>query len=200
MTLPDLSAANIFIWAVCAATAYLAGTIPTAYVVGRWLQGEDIRSLGNGNVGAGNAGRLWGPRIGLLVGAVDVGKGMAAVTLAKWMLDDTAAPMLAGFLVIMGDACPVYLQRRGGRGAAAAGGALLALLPWVAGPTAAVALGILWLTRNTTAALAVYYIAIPFLAFLSDRYPDNWAAYAVAVPALVGVIHFLSLRRELKPG
>ena len=200
MTPLDVRAADFLIWAVCAATAYLAGTIPTAYVVGRWLWGEDIRSLGDGNIGAGNAGRVWGVRIGLLVGAADVAKGMAAVLLVRWVLDGPAAPMLAGILVILGDACPVYLQRRGGRGGAAAGGVLLALLPWIAAPTAAVALGVLWLTRNTTAALAVYYIAIVFLAFLSGRYSDNWAAYAVAVPVLVGVIHFLSLRRELKPG
>ncbi len=200
MTPPNFWAADFLIWAVCAATAYLAGTIPTAYVVGRWLQGADIRSLGDGNIGAGNAGRVWGARIGLMVGVVDVGKGMAAALLARWMLDGPAAPMLAGLLVILGDACPVYLQGRGGRGGAAAGGALLVMMPWVAAPMGAAALGVLWLTKNTTAALAVYYIAIPLLALLSNRYSDNWAAYAVVVPALVGVIHFLSLRRQLKPG
>ena len=60
----------------------------------------------------------------------------------------------------------------------------------------------LLLTRNTTASLAFYYIPVallvPFLALAADHYGTNRAAYAVAVPVLVGVIHFLSLRRELR--
>ena len=185
-------------WALCAAWAYLLGSFPTAFVVGRWMRGQDIRTLGDGNIGAGNAGRLWGARIGLFVGAVDVCKGVTAVLLAWWVLDAPEGPMLAGILAILGDAWPVYLQRRGGRGGAVAGGVLLALFAWFAIPVGLVALALLWLTRNTTIALASYYIPVLLLAFFSDLYDANWAAYALAVPVLVGVIHFLSLRRELR--
>ena len=121
-------------WVLCAAWAYLLGSFPTAFVVGRWMRGQDIRFLGDGNVGAGNAGRLWGGRIGLLVGAIDVCKGVTAALAAWWVLDAPEGAMLAGILAILGDAWPVYLQRRGGRGGAVAGGVLLALFPWVAVP------------------------------------------------------------------
>jgi len=30
---------------------YLLGSIPTAYIAGRWTQGVDIRWLGDGNAG-----------------------------------------------------------------------------------------------------------------------------------------------------
>ncbi len=202
MTLPEVEAAALMGWALCAAWAYLLGSFPTAFVVGRWMRGQDIRTLGDGNIGAGNAGRLWGARIGLLVGAIDVFKGMTAVLVAWWFLDAPEGPMLAGILAILGDAWPAYLQRRGGRGGAVAGGVLLALFALFAVPVGLVALAVLWLTRNTTLALAVYYILVVILtavlALFSDLYSASLAAYALAVPVLVGVIHFLSLRRELR--
>ena len=200
--MPEVEAAALMGWVLCAAWAYLLGSFPTAFVVGRWMRGQDIRTLGDGNIGAGNAGRLWGARIGLLVGAIDVCKGMTAALVAWWFLDGPEGPMLAGILAILGDAWPVYLQRRGGRGGAVAGGVLLAIFAWFAVPVGLVALAVLWLTRNTTLALAVYYILVVILtavlALFSDLYSANLAAYALAVPVLVGVIHFLSLRRELR--
>ena len=196
--MPEVEAAALMGWALCAAWAYLLGSFPTAFLVGRWMRGEDIRTLGDGNIGAGNAGRLWGARIGLLVGAIDVCKGVTATLVAWWFLDVPEGPMLAGILAILGDAWPVYLQRRGGRGGAVAGGVLLALFAWFAVPVGLVALAVLWLTKNTTIALASYYVPIVLLALFSDLYAANWAAYALAVPVLVGVIHFLSLRRELR--
>ena len=59
-----------------ALAAYLIGTIPTAYLAVRWLRDQDIRHLGDGNSGASNAARILGRPIGLLIGAVDIGKGL----------------------------------------------------------------------------------------------------------------------------
>lgn len=40
--------------------AYLLGSIPTAYIVGRWKAGLDITQHGSGNVGGTNALRVLG--------------------------------------------------------------------------------------------------------------------------------------------
>ncbi len=55
--------------------AYLFGAIPFAYLIVRWRKGIDIRTVGSGNVGATNAGRLLGFRYFLLCFALDVAKG-----------------------------------------------------------------------------------------------------------------------------
>ena len=58
--------------------AYLIGSIPTAYLVGR-VNGVDLRTVGSGNLGATNVFRTLGWKWGLLVYVVDVLKGVAPV-------------------------------------------------------------------------------------------------------------------------
>jgi acyl phosphate:glycerol-3-phosphate acyltransferase len=189
------AALNILTWSGVFLAAYLVGAIPTAYLAGRWLKGQDLRRCGDGNAGAANLARLAGTRAGLMVGAIDIGKGAAAVLLARWLLDAPAAGMAAGVLTIIGHTWPVYLRGHGGRGAATAVGVLLAVVPLVAVPIAVPALAVLSLTGSATRALAVYYIPIPFLALWPAGYPYPLAAYSLAIPLLVGFSHYLSLRR-----
>jgi len=183
-------------WLVTGLIAYLVGAIPTAYLAVQCLKGQDVRSLGDGNAGAANAARVLGPRGGLVVGTIDVGKGLAVVLLAQGLLDSLAAAMIAGILAIIGHAWPVYLRGHGGRGAATAVGVLLATVPVVAAPMAALALVILYLSRSATRALAAMYIPLPFLVFWPAGYSYPLVFYSLTVPVLVGVCHYLSLRRR----
>ena len=58
--------------------AYLIGSIPTAYLVGR-ANGVDLRTVGSGNLGATNVFRTLGWKWGLFVYLVDVLKGVVPV-------------------------------------------------------------------------------------------------------------------------
>ena len=62
---------------------YLIGSLPTAYIAGRILKGEDIRRMGDENAGAANAFRELGAKIGILVGVIDAGKGALAILIAQ---------------------------------------------------------------------------------------------------------------------
>jgi len=64
--------------------AYLLGSIPSAFLAGR-MRGVDIRNVGSGNVGATNALRAFGKKVGFAVFAADFFKGVLAVWLA-WSL------------------------------------------------------------------------------------------------------------------
>ena len=64
--------------------AYLLGSIPTAYWAGRLVRGVDIREHGSRNVGATNAFRVLGARIGIGVLLIDILKGFVAVRLGVW--------------------------------------------------------------------------------------------------------------------
>lgn len=189
--------ANLLSWLLAALIAYLIGAIPTAYLAVRWLKGQDIRSLGDGNAGAANAALILGARGGLMVGAIDIAKGLAVVLLAQGLLNSPAAAMIAGVLVIVGHAWPVYLRGRGGRGAATAVGVLLATVPVVAAPLAGLALVVLYASRSSTRAVAAMFISLPFLAYWPAGYSYPLVAYSLAIPLLVGTCHYLSLRRGL---
>jgi glycerol-3-phosphate acyltransferase PlsY len=61
--------------------SYLVGSFPTALVLGKCIKGADIRSHGSKNMGSTNAFRVFGWKIGLLVQAIDVLKGVIATLL-----------------------------------------------------------------------------------------------------------------------
>ena len=186
-------------WTGVVLLAYFIGTVPTGYLVVRRLLGQDIRRLGDGNVGAANVSRIAGRRAGLGTGAIDVTKGIAAVLLARWLADPPAVAMVSGVAVIAGNNWPVYLQGRGGRGAATAIGVLLAMFPLPAVPLVPAALTVLYLTRSTVKSVATFFIPIPFLAAWPMGYSYALIGYSLAIPLLVGASHYLSLKRPRLP-
>src|SRR6266513_8026 len=58
--------------------AYLAGSIPSAYIAGK-VRGVDLRKHGSGNLGATNVVRVLGPKIGGAVFLADLLKGFLPV-------------------------------------------------------------------------------------------------------------------------
>jgi glycerol-3-phosphate acyltransferase PlsY len=108
--------------------AYLVGAVPTAYLVGRYVRGVDIRRYGSGNVGAANAGRHLGKGSFILVGAVDmVAKGSGSVLVARAFGLSLEAQAAAGLLAAIGHNWSPYIRFRGGRGLAVTLGVLLPL-------------------------------------------------------------------------
>ncbi len=199
---------HILSWLGIALLSYLVGSIPTAYLAVRVLRHRDIRLLGDRNAGAANAARLLGRRLGFAVGTIDVAKGALVVLMAQNLDNSLSAPMLAGLAVVAGHNWPLFLLGRGGRGAAPAAGVLLALAPYAAIPLILPGLLVLYLTRSTTKALAFYYILTIFLSAWPVTYslpvvgwprgyPLPIAGYCLALPILVGLSHYLSLK--LKP-
>jgi acyl phosphate:glycerol-3-phosphate acyltransferase len=113
--------------------AYLLGSIPAAYIAGR-ASGVDLRKHGSGNLGATNAWRVLGWKVGLAVYAFDTAKGaLPVLLLPRWL--PSARPELwaigYGIAAIAGHVWPIFLGGKGGgKGVATAGGVFLALA-WV---------------------------------------------------------------------
>lgn len=183
------------------AAAWLLGSIPTAWLLARRRLRQDIRRLGDGNVGAENAARVLGRQAGIITAAVDVGKGLAAILLARGLTgDDYNLPLalLTGAAAVIGHSWPVWLKGAGGRGAATAAGVLLGLTPAAAVPAALPALIVMGWCRSSTGCLAAFFIGTVGLAALYAGlqlfgYACLDAAGALAMPALSAAIHF---RRE----
>jgi glycerol-3-phosphate acyltransferase PlsY len=96
--------------------AYLLGSVPSAYLAGRWSRGIDIRRYGSGNVGATNLMRFTSKRVAIPVIIFDSVKGMIMVGVA-WRLGlGVTEQMLVGIAAIVGHNWPVFLRFAGGRG------------------------------------------------------------------------------------
>ncbi|HXV18899.1 MAG TPA: glycerol-3-phosphate 1-O-acyltransferase PlsY [Candidatus Omnitrophota bacterium] len=107
--------------------AFLVGSIPTAFLAGKYLGRIDIRKHGSGNVGATNAVRVMGKRIGLAVFALDWLKGLLpTVFFAPIFLNDPSpeARVWVGFCAILGHIFTPFLGFRGGKGIATGGGVI----------------------------------------------------------------------------
>ena len=113
--------------------AYLAGSIPAAYLAGRITKGIDLREHGSGNLGATNVYRVLGARVAAVVFAIDVAKGALPVWLLPRVTGSAHPELWAiayGLLAIAGHVRPIFLLgRRGGKGVATATGVFLALTP-----------------------------------------------------------------------
>ena len=110
--------------------AYLLGSIPFGVVLAKLFRGGDVRKTGSGNIGATNVARAAGPLAGILTLIFDIGKGAAAVWVAERLANQSALwMMLAGLAALIGHCFPLWLNFRGGKGVATAGGVFLVLCP-----------------------------------------------------------------------
>ena len=152
--------------------AYLLGSIPSAYIAGRLRKGVDIRQVGSRNMGAMNVFYRVGMVSGLLVLVVDIGKGAAAVALARWLGVPPVVELVAGATAVIGHSFPVWLKFRGGKGGATLIGVLIFLMPWGLPIGLAVFLVILLLTRFPTLSYSVALLCFPFIAWLIYKRGD----------------------------
>jgi len=127
---------NIFLLIIA---AYLIGSIPTAYWLGKIFFHTDIREQGSKNMGASNMFRVLGPLWGIIVLIIDLSKGIAAVQLAKfiqptdWLGNEHSFwQLLLGLIAVMGHIFPIFAGFRGGKGVAVLFGLAIAIQPWVA--------------------------------------------------------------------
>jgi glycerol-3-phosphate acyltransferase PlsY len=113
--------------------AYLAGSIPFAYLAGKLLKGIDLREHGSGNLGATNVFRVMGWRIASVVMLLDMAKGALPVLLLPPRFAPSSPTLWAiafGVAAIVGHVRPIFLLwKGGGKGVATAGGVFLALAP-----------------------------------------------------------------------
>ncbi len=96
--------------------AYLAGSIPFAYLAVKWARGIDIRRHGTGKVGAANVLKLTSKRLAVAVTLADIGKGALMVWLAQLAGLEAAAQAAVAVVAVIGHNWPVFLKFRGGRG------------------------------------------------------------------------------------
>ncbi|MFH1578352.1 MAG: glycerol-3-phosphate 1-O-acyltransferase PlsY [Candidatus Omnitrophota bacterium] len=113
--------------------SYLTGSFPSAYILGRFFKGIDIRKHGSGNVGATNAFRVLGPVNGVIVLVLDILKGIIPVTLLAdyflgfWNFSPLILRIILGLACVCGHNWTLFLRFKGGKGVATTLGVLAGL-------------------------------------------------------------------------
>jgi len=124
-----------------AGLSYLIGSIPTAYIFGKFMKGIDIRQHGSGNVGATNAFRVLGKGPGTAVLILDIIKGVVpVVVVAGFLVPDVSGRIAAAVAAVCGHNWTCFLNFKGGKGIATTLGVLIGLT--VAIPEARPAVGL----------------------------------------------------------
>ena len=146
--------------------AYIIGSVPLAYLMGRWAKGFDIRQVGSRNMGTMNTFYQVGFWPGMLVLTADIGKGALAVAVARLLETPQLVELAAGMVAVAGHVLPVWLKFKGGKGGATCIGVLAFLMPWGI-PIYMAAFGILlWITRFPTLSYSVAFVTFGFVAWL----------------------------------
>jgi glycerol-3-phosphate acyltransferase PlsY len=175
--------------------AYLIGSVPFALILARRLGTADLRRIGSGNLGAANVLRTSGVRAGITVMLLDVAKGAGSVMLAQ-RFDAGAVTAAAGLAAIVGHVFPIWLRFRGGKGVATACGVFSVLTPLAIGPTLAVFLGAVWISRYVSVGSILASVALPPIAYATGS-PAPVLGAAVAASTLILIRHRTNLARVL---
>lgn len=178
-----------------ATISYLIGSIPSGYIAGR-IAGIDIRAAGSGNIGATNVTRTLGKKFGYPVFAADFGKGLLAVFLAGRIAQASGSASIAIFDVVaavfcvLGNAFPVWLGFRGGKGVAVSAGLMFGLMP-LAGLIAVIIWAALYyLTGYVSLASLVAAVMLPITVFALLRLGTmtEWSFLYVSIALTIFVI------------
>ncbi len=175
---------------------YLLGSLTFGYWVPRLVRGEDIRTMGSGNVGASNVFRVYGRSLGVPVALLDLAKGFAAASLGLWA-GGALIGVLAAAAAMIGHARPIFLRfERGGKMVATAGGATFALATLAAFCCVFVWIAVFVVTRYASLASIVTAIALAVFVVLLDY---SWPIVVFGVAGAIAVIamHHANIRRLL---
>jgi glycerol-3-phosphate acyltransferase PlsY len=183
---------------LAAVLGFFFGSVNPATIVAT-VRHADLHQ-GSGNPGATNVGRVLGLRWGVVVGVLDVLKGLVPTLLALW-LGDRFTAYAVGLATVLGHVLSPFLRGRGGKGVATSMGAVMAVFSWFALVMVLVFGLMLWRTRSVAGSSIVAAGLLGLYAGLAPL-PAPVAAgrlWGVCIALLVIVRHYANIRRWVRP-
>lgn len=186
--------------------AYLIGSIPSSYWVGKFFYKIDIREHGSGNAGATNTFRVLGKKAGIPVLIFDVFKGWFAVFIFSNQVSAETLftsienyKLLLAITAVLGHIYPVFAGFRGGKGVAVMLGVVVALLPYAACCAALVFLLTLIISNYVSLSSMLAGILFPvFTVFIFHVKSESMIIFSMIVPILLIYTHRKNISRLLK--
>ena len=175
--------------------AYLCGSIPTGYWLGKLLRGIDIREHGSKSTGATNVLRTLGKAPAVIALSFDLLKGAAAVAFACWLYSSPAiiatkpaaidldlwlpwAIMTVALLAILGHSRSIFIRFTGGKSAATGLGVLLAM-SWQVGLGVAISFVIVLAISRIVSLSSISAAIAAVLLMLLFRQPTAFSLMTV---------------------
>ena len=191
---------------IIAIIAYLWGSLPSGYWMGKLLRGRkfDIRQHGSRKIGATNVQRTLGTAPAIVVFLLDISKGIGPALLAKFVPFFYAGGwgiFVAGLATLLGHCFPIFIGFRGGRGVLTVGGVLLIISPPIFAIDAITTLSTISISRYVSLGSivgGVTTIVCGIIFYFLGRINLPQMLYMVIAPTLVIIFHADNISRLLK--
>lgn len=185
-------------------SGYLLGCLHGARIA-QLISGVNLKQAGVKNYGASNATIVLGKKFGALVAAIDIGKGLLAVILARIFAvhagfsDENSALIIfiAGATVVIGHTFPFHMKFNGGKGTATLIGILFGI-HWLFGIIAFIIFIVTALATDylVFGVLTLYLSLLSFSIWFS---PGIWPSLIATVLFLIALYkHFENIQRMKK--
>ena len=185
--------------------AYLLGSIPTGYLLGRYLKGIDIREHGSGSTGATNVLRTVGKKAALAVLLIDMLKGAMAIGSIELVYAYSSLDLMpiewknwlivvAALMAIIGHSKSIWLNFTGGKSAATSLGVLLVMNPLVALGTLLTFLTILAIFKIVSLSSISGAVAVNILMLVLNQ-PLPYILFAILAGIYVIMRHSSNIER-----
>lgn len=181
---------------ICIILAYIVGSFPTAYIVGKVFYHKNIFEYGSGNVGTTNAYRVFGPIAGSVVLVVDILKGTLGAMMPVFFGLDHRWMLFVGVFAVLGHVYSIFLKFRGGKAVATSAGILLAYNPLLF----AICFLCLAIIVYITSMVSLGSLITILIFTIASIFMHDWILTAVAsvVTIIIYVRHIPNIKRLLK--
>ena len=175
--------------AIVVLAGYLLGSIPTAYLVGKWLGKLDLRRYGSGTVSGSMVYEHVARWAVVPVGLFDMAKAAFPAWLALYLGLGMPTAAAAGLAAVAGHTWPIFLRFTGGRGLGTFMGLLVVIFPW-GFPWLLAFLALGWRLGDSAPWALVGLVTLPLFSYLIS-------GPSVVAPA-TGVMLLLTLAKRLE--
>lgn len=178
-------------------SSYLIGNIMFGYLVIKSLHHKDIRLHGSGNVGARNAGRIYGKKAFAIIFLGDALKGISVILIGRYLHFTEYAQLIGLGMAILGHIKPAALKFKGGKGISTFIGGMICFEPLLIAVILLAFFALYPFTNSFTFSGLGAFLFIPIFLFFKHY---HWLTCVIEL-ALIGIIflaHSENIRDRLK--
>jgi glycerol-3-phosphate acyltransferase PlsY len=157
--------------------AYIIGTISPARIMARKIGNIDITKVNSKNPGTSNIALTFGMKHAVIVGLLDISKGLLPVVVARqYNTTDDILWMITGIGAILGHVYPVFMKFKGGKGTATFGGVVIGMAPMVSLFMIFAFIFVLFTTKYIAIATGFLMVSYPVIFYL---YGYQWVTIGI---------------------
>lgn len=178
--------------------SYLIGSIPSGFLLTKYVMKKDVRQYGSGNIGATNVARVMGLKSGILVAVFDILKGYLGVMVGQAILGDSlsTAILFVAIAAIAGHDWSIFLGFSGGKGVATTFGVILRLYPLAFLIYALIWLALVLTTRYVSLGSIIGSMSLPLTLYFTS-FDTKHVIFAALLSLFVMYTHRANIKRLL---